>query len=131
MSRRYRVPLWEDTAVGMRGVDPCVRVITPDSVIEVSRRPTVDSAFARLPQSHDLDVELPRTTITRTLLCRLESKVAFEVESFVNQGKRFKKFNRLNAWHERFHVRADLNGGEDVHVRIIIDPDGVVHFRYW
>jgi len=131
MSRRYRVPFWEDTAVGMRGVDPIIRIIAADSVMVVSRRPTVDTAFARLPQSHDLQVDLPRTTVTRTSICRLDSGVGFEIELFVNQGERFMTFDRMNAMRKQFRVSADLNGGDDVHVRIIIDVAGEVHFRYW
>jgi len=131
MSRRYRVPLWEDTAVGMRGVDPTVRIITSDGVEVVSRRGTVDTAFARLPQSHDLDVALPVATVERYSLCRRDSKVRYEIELFVNQGRHFTTFFDMETHRRQFYVEADLNEGGDVHVRIIIDPDGEVHFRYW
>ncbi len=131
MSRRYEVPIWDDSAVGMRGVDPIIRVLTTDTVIIISHRRAVELGFARLPQAHDLDVEMPAMTVSRVLSCPRGQGVRFEIELFANQSNKFTTFDQLEPVYKRFHVPADLNDGGEINVRIIIGAEGEVHFRYW
>lgn len=131
MSRRYEVPQWDDTATGLRGVDPNIRIITPDTVIVVSHRPAVDLGFARLPMGHDLDFQMPSMVVSRFPMCPEDGVIRFEIEAFVNQSEEFYNFLELEPIYKQFRVPADFNGGADINVRIQIDPDGEIHFRYW
>lgn len=131
MSRRYEVPIWDDSAVGMRGVDPIIRIITPDTVMVISHRRAVELGFARLPQAHDLDVEMRAMTVNRILSCPRGQGVRFEIELFANQSNKFTTFDQLEPIFKQFRLLTDLNDGGEINVRIIIDAEGEVHFRYW
>ncbi len=131
MSRRYDVPIWDDTSVGMRGVDPIIRILTSDTVIVISHRRAVELGFARLPQAHDLDVEMRAMTVSRVLSCPRGQGVRFEIELFANQSNKFTTFDRLVPIFKQFRLLTDLNDGGEINVRIVIDVDGEVHFRYW
>ncbi len=131
MSRRYEVPIWDDTAIGMRGVDPTIRILTADTVMVISHRRAVGLGFARLPQAHDLDVEMPAMTVSRVLSCPRGTDVRFEIELFANMSMKFTTFDQLLPIFKQFRLLTDLNDGGEINVRIIIDAEGEVHFRYW
>ncbi|MDH3891085.1 MAG: hypothetical protein OEV49_08355 [candidate division Zixibacteria bacterium] len=128
---RNRLPVWDDERISMRGVDAVVSILTEDSVIVVSHRFAVDSTMSLRPQSADLEVGMPVRLAKRYSQTSKGSEVSFEVELFVNQSMKFAGFANLLPIRKRFRLNTDLNGGDDINVRIRIDTQGEVFFRYW
>lgn len=128
---RSRAPKWDDESIAIRGVDAVVSILAEGGVVVVSHRFAVDSTMSLRPQSSDLEVGMPVRLARRYTQAPKGCEVSFEIELFINRSTKFATFENLLPIRKQFRLNTDLNDGDEINVRIRVDTDGEIFFRYW
>ena len=124
-----------DEATGLlsiKGVDVEINIRTGDTSLTLTHKELADLGVTlRAPTKAVLiESRLPKTEFTYIFEPYLDSKLQFEISTYTSK-KKYQLKDTITPL-SKFHTfPASLNSGKDINVRIYIEDDGVVVFRYW
>lgn len=124
-----------DEATGLlsiKGVDAEIIIRTGDSSLTLTLRELAD-----FPNKSDSTIESknnksrhPKKEYTYNFQPFLDAKLRFEFITFASKKTHQPKFE-IRPQRYYHHFPASLNSGKPVNVRILIEEDGEIVFRYW
>ncbi len=80
--------------------------------------------------AHEPEVRLPKTEYTYIFEPYLDAKLQFDISTFASKKKHQPK-DGIKPFTYYHNFPASLNSGNDINVRIYIEEDGQIVFRYW
>lgn len=119
-----------DSTSHFRGVDNQIQIHGLEQAITIA-----STSF--LKPAHFKDKELQGlitggdTTVVRKLEVPIDSLVKFEFNIFPNPVGKFRNRREVTEILKRHRLAANFNNGRDVYVKVQIQPDGDLIFRYW
>jgi len=85
---------------------------------------------ARTSAAHKPGVRLPKTEFTYIFEPYLDAKLQFDINTYTSKKKHQPKVElKPQSYYHNFP--ASLNSGKTINVRIYIEDDGEIVFRYW
>jgi len=113
------------------GVDARVRAIVGDSVVQLSHH-----NLARHDVEHDRDGSIvekstPDTTCSYELSLAWDQTIDIAVVTYCHPGRRFIQRDRVKPVGKSSRIPADFNRGRPIDVRVTIDSNGDIIFKYW
>ena len=130
-------------ALLIKGVDAEINIKTGDTSLTLTHKELAD--FPPSPATvvmtengapplsgaaHESEVRLPKTEFTYIFEPYLDAKLQFDISTFTSK-KKYQPKGSLVTQHYYHNFPASLNSGKDINVRIYIEDNGVVVFRYW
>lgn len=119
-------------ALLIKGVDAEINIRTGDTSLTLTHKELADfpaSSSSSLTENKK-EKRLPQTEYTYIFEPYMDAKLRFDVTTFTNGRK---SIPRDSAQVQTYYhnLPASLNSGEEVNVRIYIEEDGDILFRYW
>ena len=126
----------------IKGVDAEINIKTGDTSLTLTHRELAD--FPATPATtlmtkkgadetsaaHESGVRLPKTEFTYIFEPYLDAKLQFETVTYASKKKHQPRESIRPSIHYQ-NFPASLNSGKPVNVRIYIEDDGEIVFRYW
>ncbi len=109
----------------IKGVDAEIHISTGDTSLALTHRELAD--FDKDKQGGTMK----KTEFTYLFEPYLHSELRFNVISFANQKGMMLPHTSAEKATVHYSFPASLNNGEEINVRILIEEDGDIIFRYW
>jgi len=109
----------------IQGVDAELKISTGDTGIALTHKELAEH------RDNNKELSLPKTELTYFFEPYIDSTVQFDISTFASKKKKHELRESLTPKHKHFHVPASFNSGKEVNVRIFIEDDGDIVFRYW
>ncbi len=119
-----------DSNSSFRGVDNQVRINGLEEVVMITSSTLLKPTQFQDKELHGL-ITGGDTVIVRQLEVPIDSLMKFEFNIFANPVGKFRNRKEVTEILKRHRVAANFNNGRDIHVKVQIQPDGDLIFRYW
>ncbi len=116
--------------IAIHGVDPHIQIVAGDRALRLSHHPLAEAFVVYNHRGEVIEKELRDTTLSHTLACPIDEEFRFDVVVYASPD-RWSWRTTLTPTRKSYRVPANFNNGEPVNVRIRVDRDGTVVFRYW
>ncbi len=119
-------------ALLIKGVDAEINIRTGDTSLTLTHKELADfpATPATTLETVKPEARLPKTEFTYIFEPFLDAKLQFDVSTYTSKKKHQPK-DSLTPYTYYHNFPASLNSGKNINVRIYIEDDGVVVFRYW
>jgi hypothetical protein len=131
---RYQYPdsISQDSETFLfRGVDPVLRIWTGDTGVALTHLELAEEIYSTDQSGRTTAKSMPPLELTYIFRPMVDSSVTFDLWTFASTGEDFVSTDDVQPNRTSKIIPASFNSGEEINVNIRIDPDGVIHFRYW
>jgi len=122
---------WGGSNMKIKGVDSYIQIVAGDTTHVLSHVQLAQAGVLHDYRGYIAEKKTRDTILTYRLTSSPAGEFRFGVRLYVNQGPSFKNRDNIESIDKDYVVPADLNAGEPIEIRMRIEADGVVVFRYW
>ncbi len=115
----------------IKGVDAMINIKTGDTSLTLTHQELADfPASVEAMQARNQEAKLPKTEYTYIFDPYLDARLQFETITYASK-KKYQPIDSIKPTTHYQNFPASLNTGKPVNVRIYIEEDGQIVFRYW
>ena len=123
---------WEDGVYKFKGVDVEIKIEVGDTSLAFNQVELANQFKEWMESANTIPevLELEKTEFTFIFDPYLDARLQFETVSFASK-KKFQLKDEITPSTHYQNFPASLNSGKNINVRIYIEDDGEIVFRYW